>query len=39
MANYGISAGRLQPKVVYAEDIECVHDGIAGVGAIYIGNL
>jgi hypothetical protein len=26
-------------KIVYPEDIECVHDPINGKGGIYIGNL
>ena len=26
-------------EIIYEEDIECVVDGINGIGAIYIGNL
>lgn len=39
MSNYTGIAGRIQPKMVYPEDIEHVVDATSTAGAIYIGNL
>lgn len=39
MANYTGIAGRIQPKMVYPEDIELVVDATPTAGAIYVGNL